>query len=65
MKLWGSCEEMLDMTLNNPLSLLSLKLCGMGLEINYCVTAEQQAVVDVTVDAIIWSRTWAFLFSAK
>ena len=51
------------MTLNNPLGILSLKMCGIGVEVIYS-TADDGKAIDVIVEAIVWSRTWTWQFQS-
>lgn len=47
------------MEFNNPFSILSLKLLGVGLEIAYEWSATSKSI-DVSLSLLMWHRTWTW-----
>ena len=45
------------MTLNNPLSVLSAKILGVGIEI-FVENIDGKVHVCATVNAVVWERCW-------
>jgi hypothetical protein len=53
------------MKLNNPFEILSVKLLGVGLTVDYSVTGPKTKLVrsiGVAIEVAVWSKKWQFPF---